>query len=623
MILAMPPSLPNTEQPRPTRAELLCLAGAILLGAILRLGYPGRMAIEHFDEGVYASNFWFGTEEGYEYPARHLYAPPLLPAAIEWTMIIASLCGIRPTGFIPMIPSLIAGMATIPSIWWVGRRWFGPSAGIVSACLVAASDFHSSYSRAALTDVPVCLFILWGVYFTWQAMQTGTRRDIILAALFTALAWWTKYNGWLPLAVGLSGGVAWQITLPRADRQLVEIGKRWLLVAGLSFLLWSPVLLGLQKHGGYSAVAANHRQYVGRVGGWSSAALKQLTYVGLYDNWWGMPYEVFVDSVGRQNQAKAEAIAKAEGRPLYDRPEQHRIFAADLLSQQRLNRLALSGDYLGQTSPLETSLLSRAVLPHLLILATPVGLLVAGLLGCAVALVRNRSTAESSKYWFLLAWICGLSLAIPFYQSYPRLVLPWLIAVWLGAGMAIEALTRRRALFGDTAFEGKQQGKVRWIEILLLAWLLICTVARSLIGTTHAWQDRSLLSQAAESIAAQVKGQTVAAGFPGDEAIVYVFGEPAVVFSLKASGLSLIGPVQNLDFLNGPHPRPTFFVRSGRAYRSDVFGAAWESHRNDFETFGTKRARESSLVQFDEGTEFSKQSELLRSDESLWVYRVR
>ena len=104
MIVIMPPSLPQTEQPRPARAELLCLAGAILLGAILRLAYPGRMAIEHFDEGVYASNFWFGAEEGYEYPARHLYAPPLLPAAIEWTMILASLCGIRPTGLIPMIP---------------------------------------------------------------------------------------------------------------------------------------------------------------------------------------------------------------------------------------------------------------------------------------------------------------------------------------------------------------------------------------------------------------------------------------------------------------------------------------------------------------------------------------
>ena len=45
------------------------------------------MAVEHFDEGVYASNIWFGPEAGYQYPMRRLYAPPLLPSLIEWSLI--------------------------------------------------------------------------------------------------------------------------------------------------------------------------------------------------------------------------------------------------------------------------------------------------------------------------------------------------------------------------------------------------------------------------------------------------------------------------------------------------------------------------------------------------------
>ena len=304
------PAPPSTIERTISRTEWLWLLGAVLFGAILRLSFPGRMAVEHFDEGVYASNFWFEVEQGGEYPARHLYAPPLLPMAIEWTMIVASLCGIKPTGFIPMIPSLIAGLVTIPSLWWVGRRWFGPSAGIVAAWLVAASDFHASYSRAALTDVPVCLFMLWGVYFIWQALQSGTRRDILLAGLFTGLAWWTKYNGWLPLAIGLSGGAAWQLSLPRADRRLRQFFTRWLLVALTAFVIWSPVLWGLQKHGGYAAVAANHRQYVGNLDDferWCDTALSQMRTIGAYDNWFGALHEAFGEIRDHQLRAQQES----------------------------------------------------------------------------------------------------------------------------------------------------------------------------------------------------------------------------------------------------------------------------------------------------------------------------
>ena len=292
-------------QPSPTqtisRTELYWFAGAVIFGAIVRLSFPGRMAVEHFDEGVYASNFWLG-----EFPYRHLYAPPLLPACIEWTMIIAALCGIKPTGFIPMIPCLIAGIATIPSIWWICRRWFGPSAGLVSAWLVATSDFHTSYSRAALTDVPLCLFILWAVYFMGRALVASasggiasverkpSKREpkqssypwqhILMAGAFTSLAWWTKYNGWLPLAIGLTGGTLWQLLTPRAERQIRRVLVCWILIAGVAAVLWSPVLWDLQKHDGYASVAANHRQYVVGLAGWPTSAFRQLKNIVVYEN---------------------------------------------------------------------------------------------------------------------------------------------------------------------------------------------------------------------------------------------------------------------------------------------------------------------------------------------------
>jgi dolichyl-phosphate-mannose-protein mannosyltransferase len=540
MIVTMPPSLPHTEQPRPARAELLCLAGAILLGAILRLAYPGRMAIEHFDEGVYASNFWFGADEGYEYPARHLYAPPLLPAAIEWTMIIASLCGIRPTGFIPMIPSLVAGLATIPSIWWVGRRWFGPSAGIVSAWLVAASDFHSSYSRAALTDVPVCLFILWGVYFTWQALQTGTRRDIILAALLTSLAWWTKYNGWLPLAVGLSGAAAWQVTLPRDERQLLQVAQRWLLVAGLAFILWSPVLIGLQKHGGYHAVAANHRQYVEGFAKWPRNTGQQLTHVASYDG----PL-----------------------RPLYESTAaSYFMIKTGIWVPRRIGWL-----------------------PTILLFCGTVMM-------CLACSYRRLKLPTRGANCAVLAWICGLTLATPCYHAYPRLMLPWMVAAWLGVGLMAQFAIDCQVISALRPGSTTRPWRPQWLELGIAGWLIASVLT---VRTFHAWEDRGGLAKTVDWCSLHIKGETVTDGFPADEAIVYVYGLPAAVFRLKADGLALVAPVANFSFVDSSNPRPTYFLFPAHLQHDAEFHQEWEAKRNRFGQVWPKSYPYSDLVRFD------------------------
>ncbi|TXI04992.1 MAG: phospholipid carrier-dependent glycosyltransferase [Rhizobium sp.] len=491
MIRPMRPTAPLIKTSRPVRIETYWLAGAIVMGAALRLAFAGKMAIEHFDEGVYASNFWFGADEGFQYPARHLYAPPLLPAVIEWTMIVASMCGIRPVGLVPMIPSLVAGLATIPSMWWVGRRWFGPSAGIVAAWLVAASDYHASYSRTALTDVPVCLLILWGVYFTWQAIQTGAVRSIILAGVFTALTWWTKYNGWLPLAIGASAAVAWQLTTPSSERQVLKVANRFLMVAALAFLLWSPVLIELQKHGGYSAVASNHAQYVEGLAKWPGNAVRQLSNLAIYQDL-VLPY-------------------------LPGRPRPPAIFYIN------------------------------AVAPAVLL----AGILLVSLL----TLFRSGTQKRSVDCWPLLAWVCGLTVAVPFYHPYPRLAMPWIMAIWLGTGFVVQTAINRGWL-RLKARDLKLEWKPQWLEIAALLWL----VGGTCLGERLVWEDHSVLAEGVKLFSGQIKEAAIRSGAPDDEAISYVYGAPAVIFHLRANRLPLSFPVQSREVLSSRAARPTFRV---------------------------------------------------------------
>lgn len=278
------PSLTTTAPPV-SRAEWNWLAVAMIVGGILRLANLNRVAVEHFDEVVYASNLFVAKELGGEYPFRQLYAPPLLPSAIEWfTVFGQAMLGSVPRWW-PMVPALVCGLATIPSVWWIARRWFSPRAGIAAALLIAFHEFHASYSRTALTDVPLSLCVLWAVHWFWIALSSGRRMDAILAGAFTSLAWWTKYNGWLPLAIAASGGVCWQILLPRGERNWTRLTQVWLTSAATAIVLWLPVLWDCQKIGGYSVVAANHRQYITGWTSWVGNLVRGYQYLDEFVGW--------------------------------------------------------------------------------------------------------------------------------------------------------------------------------------------------------------------------------------------------------------------------------------------------------------------------------------------------
>src|SRR5579872_1871013 len=265
---------PAEETSLPGRTELLLVALVTLVALTLRIAWPSRLAVEHFDEGVYASNLFFHDRaRAGHYPDQHLYAPPLLPFLVECSMIV-----LGASNFAALAVNVCIGALTAPLLWFVGRRCFGPTAGLAAATLLAINDVHIFFSRTALTDVLLCFFLTGAVYFFYEALTTRNRLALFAAGATTGLAWWTKYNGWLPLAIGLAALIPWSLTAnarpPQAEqilrnssqlsvRQLPRLLGRWSIVAVIAFLIWLPWLVSLQEKGGYAAVAANHRGYLG------------------------------------------------------------------------------------------------------------------------------------------------------------------------------------------------------------------------------------------------------------------------------------------------------------------------------------------------------------------------
>ena len=148
----------GTMPPAIGRREWFVLATVLVLGVVLRLLAFSRAAVEHFDEGVYASNVYFGAPD-YAYPQQRFFGPPMLPALIEMGMIV----GIPPN-VSALMPSLLAGCAAIVAVWWFGRCWFGPPAGVAAATLLALSGFHVAFSATALTDVLLGLWLVLAIH---------------------------------------------------------------------------------------------------------------------------------------------------------------------------------------------------------------------------------------------------------------------------------------------------------------------------------------------------------------------------------------------------------------------------------------------------------------------------
>src|SRR5262249_53162943 len=153
---------------------------------------------------------------------------------------------------------------------------FGPGAGLLAASLAALSDFHILYSRTALTDPVLCFWFLLAVYCGWRALVRNHIGEAAVAGLVVAAAWSTKYNGWLPLAVIVSGFIAWGVIERISLDEWLSKGRLLVIIAVVAALGWTPVWISLDFGRHYKYVASNHAKYFVGLDGWPTSLASQL-----------------------------------------------------------------------------------------------------------------------------------------------------------------------------------------------------------------------------------------------------------------------------------------------------------------------------------------------------------
>ncbi|MCA9182234.1 MAG: glycosyltransferase family 39 protein, partial [Planctomycetales bacterium] len=471
----------------------------------MRVAFPSQMAIEHFDEGVYASNIWFGAEAGYQYPMQRLYAPPLLPSLIEWSLIFDRMgepASHKISSFVPLVPSLFAGCLALLVIWRMTREWFGTEAGLATLAIASLSDFHALYSRTALTEALMLLLFVAAVWMMQRAFSSASYTALGLAGLLTGLCWWTKYNGWLPLAVGFGGLAIGFVVDARCRNQFVKLTLFWLGTAALAFAVWSSYLRELQSLGGYGPIATNHSKYLVGFVGWADSLSQQYANLSHFDGW-----------------ATCVSIGSASVLVGFSSPTHQR-------QSIKLMTLAIAFSA-------ASVWLGAALVMFLL-----------AIWSIAPELYRRYSIAEAEgrrdrlALYFLAAWLGGLFIATPLYHPYPRLTLPWLCAAWIGTGIATSRLVE---IIRNQ--DGVQRLTKPWWVILLIGTVaLLIGLPRLADRGMPALQARTGWLPVSQQIVAEVGKRAEATRGNRDEAIVIVYGEPGLFYQLNVDGTQVFGP---------------------------------------------------------------------------------
>ncbi|MEX1232638.1 MAG: glycosyltransferase family 39 protein [Planctomycetaceae bacterium] len=611
----MPTPAEPTPISIPSRSEWIFILCLTLAAFVLRGWDLSQVSVEHFDEAIYASNLLFGEAEGYRYPNREFFAPPLFPFLVEWTMIFTGVSGRS-----AMYVNVLFGSLTIPLLWFVGRTWFGPVCGCVAAIIACGYDFHIFYSRTALTDISLCFWWLLAVWTYERSFTFRSWKYAIAAGLFSGLCWATKYNGWITWLIAVTGGLGYVLFSLKSE----PLGRRlklWGMICGVSAVMmlacWYPVWSDLEDIGGYGAIAANHRGYFVGFGGWVESLLSHIKTQRAEQGLSTLAVAVF---------AWMWMVASVVTR---------RLRAGSSVSRESVDARATSTWWLTDRHVLMWLPASFVFLLVAVACSISFALGVVGLGVLAILLVAEFSSAtrrgrtasivlgefSRAALWLLGSWTLGLLLATPLYAPYPRLLMPSLIKTWIGFGVFVVFM-----LANGTKFALNRRTLAASLVVTLLVVAGRYGGMRPHSRPFPAWQSRLGIEHASHRIAEAILNDTVSRKtVPAkDRAIVYVWGEPAVVFHLRAAGWPMVAPVANFGFLEpipGAPMLPTYLV-VGPHYEKDL-SAGVNDLTGRFELVGKFRFTPSDLVAFDEQPPQGFAQAVPREDEPVSLFRIR
>lgn len=148
-------------------------------------------------------------------------------------------------------PNALAAIASVIVIAATGRRLFGRTAGIIAGAIAATTPILIAVSRSNQPETFFVLTLSIATFYAVKALQTESRRTLVVAGAFIALAFHTyMLEAW---ALWPALIIAWYLTAGTLKKKTLD-----LLIAGTTSLLLSLTWILI-----VAAIPASHRPYIG------------------------------------------------------------------------------------------------------------------------------------------------------------------------------------------------------------------------------------------------------------------------------------------------------------------------------------------------------------------------
>ena len=149
--------------------------GLLLLCGLTFICGLGRPAITDSDEAFYAESGREMIASGDWITPHYNYEPRLQkPILFYWTIAaVYRVTGVTEWG--ARIGSAIAGVGLALVAALVGRRWYGPSVGLLAGAIVATSFGVVPLARQSLPDTPLALFVSVTAWALIEALDLSIR----------------------------------------------------------------------------------------------------------------------------------------------------------------------------------------------------------------------------------------------------------------------------------------------------------------------------------------------------------------------------------------------------------------------------------------------------------------
>ena len=134
------------------------------------------------------------------------------------------------------MPSLLAGVATVPLVYVLGARTVGRAAGLAGAALLALSPFAIFYASEARAYALMTLIVVLSTLALLRALETNERRWRVAFALLQAAAMYSHYTAVFVLAAQFG----WAF-LAHPDRRLPLFLSS--AAAAVLFAPWVPLMI--------------------------------------------------------------------------------------------------------------------------------------------------------------------------------------------------------------------------------------------------------------------------------------------------------------------------------------------------------------------------------------------